>query len=111
MMTLRTITAAGSLALVLASAVPAQENSASAYEPKSLPGKLVSNFGFYPDKAKRLGITGRICLAYSVDSKGTAQKIVILESAGPDLDDRAKKMLADYHFEVPSEWISTGGID
>jgi hypothetical protein len=50
-----------------------------------------------------------IGLECSIDESGHARNIVVLESAGPVLDDGAKKILADTHFEVPTDWSSTGG--
>jgi hypothetical protein len=33
----------------------------------------------------------------------------VLESAGRILDDHAKKLLSDCHFDVPSDWVTSGG--
>jgi hypothetical protein len=35
---------------------------------------------YYPAQAKRLGLTGRVGLEYSVDARGHAQNIVVTES-------------------------------
>jgi TonB family protein len=64
---------------------------------------------YYPRKAKRQGITGRVGLEYSVDEKGHARSIVVFESGGALLDDAAKKLLADMRFNIPSDWSATGG--
>jgi TonB family protein len=64
---------------------------------------------YYPRKANRDGVTGRVGLEYSIDETGHARNIIILESGGPLLDDGAKKLLADVRFKVPTDWSATGG--
>jgi TonB family protein len=64
---------------------------------------------YYPPKAKRDGVTGRVGLECSIDEKGHARNILVLESGGPLLDDGAKALLADLRFKVPIGWSATGG--
>jgi|HubBroStandDraft_4_1064222.scaffolds.fasta_scaffold548731_1 hypothetical protein len=64
---------------------------------------------YYPAQAKRLGLTGCVGLEYSVDGKGRARNIVVIESGGQLLDDHAKALLSDEHFEIPADWLATGG--
>jgi TonB family protein len=64
---------------------------------------------FYPPPAKRMGLTGRVCLEYSVDAKGHAQHVLVVESAGKVLDDNAMALLYAGHFELTSEWLESGG--
>jgi TonB family protein len=64
---------------------------------------------YYPWKARRDGVTGRVGLECSVDETGHARKIVVSESGGHLLDDGAKKLLADLRFKVPTDWSATGG--
>jgi TonB family protein len=64
---------------------------------------------YYPWKAKRQGITGRVGLECSVDEKGRVRNIVVLESGGPLLDDAAKKLLSDMRFTISPDWLATGG--
>ena len=68
-----------------------------------------ANIDYYPAQAKRLGLTGRVGLQFSIDAQGRAQNIVILDFAGRVLDDHAKTILSKGHFDVPSDWGSTGG--
>jgi TonB family protein len=90
--------------------VAPQESSTTTYESETLPGKPVSQLPpLYPPTAMRRGLTGRVCLAYSVDARGRVENIAILESAGPILDARAEKALSDYQFDVPSDWVASGG--
>ena len=113
-----TITAVGpsALAACLALAVlwpitpaAAPNNSTVVFEANSLPQKVSPLGAYYSDKARRLGLTGRSCLAYSVDPAGRSQKISVLESAGAVLDDHAKKLLSALQFDVPTDWAATGG--
>jgi TonB family protein len=114
----RTITAVGpsALAAYLAFAVlwpitlaAAPDKSTVVFEPNSLPQKVSPLGASYSDKARRLGLTGRSCLAYSVDTGGRPQNISVLESAGAVLDDHAKKLLSALQFDVPTDWAATGG--
>jgi TonB family protein len=73
------------------------------------PGLWPSSRDYYPLNARRLGITGRVGLECSVDERGYARDIVILESAGPVLDEAARKVLSDQHFRVPDDWSATAG--
>lgn len=68
-----------------------------------------SSRDYYPSKAKRLGITGRVGIECSVDERGYAQNIVILESADPLLDEAARDLISDQHFRIPSDWGASGG--
>jgi TonB family protein len=73
------------------------------------PALWPSSRDYYPSKAKELGVTGRVGLECSIDERGYAQNIVILESAGPLLDDAAKSVFLDQHFRLPPDWSATGG--
>jgi TonB family protein len=64
---------------------------------------------YYPPKAKQQGLTGRVGLGCSVNEKGYARDIVIVESGGPLFDEAAKKIFFDHHFVIPSDWSATGG--
>jgi TonB family protein len=86
----------------------AQDNAVT-YEPKSLPSKLTTRAAFYPPEAHRRGLTGRVCLAYSVDTTGFARNVVVLESGSPLFEEQAKRLLSATHFDVPPDWDSTGG--
>jgi TonB family protein len=72
-------------------------------------GKLPGGRDYYPWRARRQGVTGRVGLEYSVDEGGHARNIVVLESGGALLDDGARKLLADLRFDIPPDWVATGG--
>jgi TonB family protein len=63
----------------------------------------------YPPVAKDLGLTGRVGLECSVDARGYAHDVVIMESGGLVLDDAARKVFAEGHFLIPPNWSATGG--
>ena len=73
------------------------------------PSLWPSSRDYYPAKAKRLGITGRVGIECSVDELGHARNIVILESADPLLNDAARDVISDQHFRMPPDWSTTGG--
>jgi TonB family protein len=73
------------------------------------PGFLPSTRDYYPSKARQQGVTGRVGLECSVDEKGYARDIVILESGGQSFDDAAKRIFSDQHFHIPPDWSATGG--
>lgn len=64
---------------------------------------------YYPSNEKREGITGRVGLVCSVDEKGFARGIVVLESGGPSFDAAAKRLYSDVHFRIPADWAASGG--
>jgi TonB family protein len=64
---------------------------------------------YYPAPARRLGLTGRVGLEYSVDANGRPSGIVVADSAGKVLDNAAKQLLSDQHFTIPADWVATGG--
>ncbi|MGB9330121.1 MAG: TonB family protein [Steroidobacteraceae bacterium] len=66
---------------------------------------------FFPAPAKRLGLTGRVGLHFSIDAKGQAQNVVVVDSAGQVLDDHARMFISKGHFDVPSDWEASGGPD
>jgi TonB family protein len=68
-----------------------------------------SSRDYYPPKAKELGLTGRVGLECSVDERGYARNIAILESAGPLLDNAAREVISDHRFRIPPDWSATGG--
>jgi TonB family protein len=71
--------------------------------------KFPNTHDYYPPKARSKGITGRVGLEYSVDARGRAQNIVIVESGGPLLDAGAKKLAADGNYTIPANWAAIGG--
>ena|ERR1700683_949402 len=109
----RTFSVVATLALVLAlgSAVaPFAPAARAADTPAEGPvGKLPGGHDYYPWRARRQGVTGRVGLEYSVDEGGHARGIVVSESGGALLDDGAKKVLADLRFDIPPDWMLTGG--
>jgi TonB family protein len=90
------------------SAGSVQRPVAASDDPRG-PSLWPSSRDYYPLNARRLGITGRVGLECSVDERGYARGIVILESAGPVLDEAAREVLSDQHFRVPPDWSATAG--
>ena len=61
---------------------------------------------YYPAAAKRQGVTGRVELECSIDAKGSARDIVVLESGGSLFDDAARKLVSNARFLVPPDWAA-----
>jgi TonB family protein len=87
----------------------AQNSATPAYEETPLPGRPNQKRSYYPPAAIRQGITGRVCLAYSVDNHGHAANFEVLESGGTLLDGAARQLLGAVRFNVPADWVATGG--
>jgi TonB family protein len=73
------------------------------------PFKLEMAHSYYPAAAKQRGLTGRVGLTCTIDAKGHAGNIVVVESAGKILDESARQLLADERFELPADWVKSGG--
>lgn len=73
------------------------------------PSLLPSGRDFYPSLAKETELTGRVGVECSVDGRGYAQNIIVLESGGLVLDDAARKVFSDGRFLIPPDWSATGG--
>jgi TonB family protein len=86
-----------------------QANATPAYEATPLRGRANPKRDYYPAPAIRQGITGRVCLAYSVDNRGHATNIEVLESGGPLLDGAARQFITAFGFNLPSGWAATAG--
>jgi TonB family protein len=88
-------------------------DAALAQEPDALGGpppfKLERAHSYYPADAKRRGLAGRVGLSCTVDAQGRARNIVVVESAGKILDAAARQLLADERFELPADWVRSGG--
>jgi TonB family protein len=63
---------------------------------------------YYPDKAKCLGLTGRVGLEFTCDKKGRAHNITVVESAGPLLDRAATELVSEGRF-TPGNPVDTPG--
>jgi TonB family protein len=80
-------------------------NNAVPAPPLSIPNTMP----FYPAEAKRLGLTGRVGLECSIDMNGHPQNITVVEPSGSLLDKQAVQLLSIGHFDLPEDWLVTGG--
>jgi TonB family protein len=83
--------------------------SPSAFDSNSAPFLPPTDRDYYPETARRQRITGRVELECSIDAKGSARDIVVLQSGGPRFDDAAHRLISDAHFDIPLNWAATGG--
>ena len=98
-------------------------SSASALEPATGPeaeAATVEDFildatphsvgeAFFPGAVARLGLAGRVSFLYSVNTKGRATGITLLEADSSDLAANARAVLVGYRFMVPADWSASGG--
>jgi TonB family protein len=73
------------------------------------PFRLQGAHSYYPAAAKQQGLTGRVGLTCAIDAGGHARNIVVVESAGKILDESARHLIADERFELPADWVASGG--
>jgi Gram-negative bacterial TonB protein C-terminal len=64
---------------------------------------------FYPPPLIRLGVSGRMVLAYSVRVSGQPEKITVLASDDSRLERPAIEYLGHYRFDVPKSWEADAG--
>ena len=63
----------------------------------------------YPAEAVRLGLTGNVSLAFSIDDSGKIQRVAVIHSAGRVLDANAALTARQVHCKVPSDWDESHG--
>ena len=73
------------------------------------PSLLPPSSDYYPPLAKEQGTTGRVGIECSVDGKGRAREVVVVESGGLIFDDAAKKLFSESSFLIPPDWSAKGG--
>jgi TonB family protein len=71
--------------------------SAPTPNPSSISDGRGASMDYYPPSAKRQGLTGRVGLECTCDSDGRAHNIVVVDSAGPLLDDGAMRLVSASH--------------
>jgi len=75
-----------------------------------LPHAKFPNEDWYGAKAKRLGIEGRVLVAFDVTAKGAAKNISILWSENDLLAAQTTRFLSAVRFDVPRDWQTTGAL-
>jgi Gram-negative bacterial TonB protein C-terminal len=96
---------------LLAPAMISGCSSGSRTEPTHAPHGYPTSRDYYPEKARRLGLTGRVGLEASCPN-GHYKDIVVIDSGGPLLDAGATRLLADANCTPgdPPETRSTLGV-
>ena len=75
---------------------------------KSHPG----NEDYYPTRARREGIQGRVLVEFSISQRGVVADAVVTQSDPPSwFDDDARRIVRNLRCTVPDNWQSNGGAD
>ena len=74
----------------------------AAFEATKLPLPQGRCFGKYTDEARAAGLEGTVVLDLTVDEKGRAREISVVQGLGQGLSEAAKRALLDCHF-TPGE--------
>jgi TonB family protein len=74
-----------------------------------LPVRLHAPHDYYPQDARKLGLAGRVELAYSVNAQGNPERITALVSDDQRFEAAAAEALRDVRFELPADWVAQGG--
>jgi TonB family protein len=82
---------------------------AQAEDAEQGPMLMPNSHDYYPWSARRAAETGRVGLECSINDRGQAQEIVVLESGGKAFDNAAKRLFYDAHFRLPPGWSASGG--
>ena len=99
--------------LVLVLSAGAVVLSGSVWAAESLPVPKFSFINrhedFYPPKARRLGLEGRVLLAFDIRANGKADNVIVVSSEDPTLDPAARALLGNLKFEVANGAAASEG--
>jgi TonB family protein len=105
--------AASLVALLLAIALfyplrgVADEPLSTASEPEILPPIKSSKGVYYPEAAKRVGLEGKVLVAFDIVADGRVANVAILFSDESAFENTAREYMSGLRFEVPSNWASS----
>ena len=85
----------------------ADEPLNTASEQQLLPPIKSSKGLYYPDAAKRVGLEGKVLVAFDIVADGRVANLAILFSDESAFENTAKEYMSGLRFEVPSNWASS----
>jgi TonB family protein len=65
---------------------------------------------WYPVKAIRLELEGRVLIGFDIGADGHTKNIAVIWSETPAFDSIAMEMLKETRFTVPANWARTGAL-
>jgi TonB family protein len=85
----------------------ADELLSTASEQQILPPVKSSKGIYYPDAAKRVGLEGKVLVAFDIVADGRVANLAIIFSDESAFENTAKEYMSGLRFEVPSNWASS----
>jgi TonB family protein len=87
----------------------ADEPLSTVSEQQILPPIKSSKGFYYPDAAKRVGLEGKVLVAFDIGADGRVANLAMLFSDESAFENTAKEYMSGLRFEVPSNWASSAG--
>jgi TonB family protein len=85
----------------------ADEPLSTASEQQLLPPIKSSKGLYYPDAAKRVGLEGKVLVAFDIVADGRVANLAIIFSDESAFENTAREYMSGLRFEVPSNWASS----
>jgi TonB family protein len=76
-------------------------------EKQTLPPLKSSKGIYYPEAAKRVGLEGKVLVAFDIVADGRADNLSIVFSDDSAFESAAKEYTSGLRFEVPSNWANS----
>jgi len=73
-------------------------------ESPALPRVKNSKGIYYPERAKRDGLEGKVLVAFDIDAGGRVSHLAVLDSDDSVFEATAREYLTGLQFDVPSDW-------
>jgi TonB family protein len=85
----------------------ADEPLSTAQEQEILPPIKSSKGLYYPDAAKRVGLEGKVLVAFDIAADGRVANLAIIFSDESAFENTAREYMSGLRFEVSSDWASS----
>jgi TonB family protein len=85
----------------------ADESQSAVSEKQMLPPLRSSKGIYYPETAKRVGLEGKVLVAFDIVADGRVANLSIISSDNSAFENTAKEYMSGLRFEVPSNWASS----
>src|ERR1700735_415572 len=71
------------------------------------PYKMTNKDIFYPDRAKRDGVEGKVLVAFDIAAGGRIANLAILDSDNSAFEATAREYMSELKFDLPSSWANS----
>jgi TonB family protein len=96
-----------SIALIYPLRGVADESLSAASAKQTLPPLKSSKGIYYPETAKRVGLEGKVLVAFDIVADGRVANLSIIFSDDSAFENTAKEYMSGLRFEVPSNWAKS----